>query len=102
MLVESLLKINVELIMEMSVHEAITKHSQRQHEAIKQFLKLDIQREAYIEEAINLCKQNQVFNTDNINIVTAEINQLAQHERVPTRQYVTIDMIQDYVKLSGK
>jgi septal ring factor EnvC (AmiA/AmiB activator) len=80
----------------MSVHEAITKHSTKQHQILKQFLQLEGQRESYIEEAISRCKQGLDFSTDKINNVTKEINELAKQGVVPQRKLVTIEMVKEY------
>ena len=82
----------------MSVHKAISEHSQRQHKAIRQFLELDAKRETLIEEALNRCRRKEAFSVEKINEVTREINELAQSEIVPVRKYVTVQMICDFVK----
>ncbi|MCA1030439.1 YpbS family protein [Bacillus timonensis] len=81
-----------------NVHEAITKHSQKQHEVVKTFLKLDLLREEYIEEAITLAKNHQSFSVEKINRVTNEINNLAKKGIVPLRKLVSNEMVLDYVK----
>ncbi|WP_456278632.1 YpbS family protein [Bacillus sp. AK128] len=81
----------------MSVHHAITKHSTKQHEILKNFLQLDQLREMYIEEAVSLCKQGSSFSTEPINRVTAEINNLAKQGVVPQRKLVTVEMVKEYV-----
>jgi hypothetical protein len=85
----------------MSVHEAITKHSTKQHQILKQFLQLEGQREFYIEEAVSLCKQGMDFSTDKINNVTKEINELAKQGVVPQRKLVTIKMVKEYASRLG-
>lgn len=80
------------------VHQAITKHSNRQHEIVKQFLKLEAAREAYIEEAVERCKNGQPFSVHTINAVTDEINTLAKNGIVPTRKRVTPEMVEEYVR----
>ena len=82
----------------MSVHKAISQHSQKQHDAIKKFLELDTLREMHINEAINRCATNQPFTVEAINQVTKQINDMAVKEIVPTRKMVTVEMIQEYVK----
>ncbi|MFZ3590924.1 YpbS family protein [Bacillus sp. DJP31] len=86
----------------MNVHEAITKHSSKQHQILKDFLQLDHQRELYIEEAVSLCKQKVEFSTEKINIITKEINELAKQGVVPQRKLVTIEMVKDYAFKLGK
>jgi hypothetical protein len=81
-----------------NVHEAISKHSKKQHEIVKQFLQLEQMREYYIEEAVTLCKQHKPFSVDNINAVTRRINELAKKGIAPTRKLVTEDMVREYVK----
>ena len=85
----------------MSVHHAITKHSTKQHEILKEFLKLDQLREMYIEEAISLYKQGSSFTTEHINRVTVEINNLAKQGVVPQRKLVTPDMVVEFVTKQG-
>lgn len=80
----------------MSVHKAITEHVNKQNQKINDFLLLDQQREAYIEEALELCKQGHDFTTDKINEVTMKINDLAKKGIIPTRKLVTIEMVREY------
>ncbi|MEH7384742.1 YpbS family protein [Bacillus sp. JJ1521] len=79
-----------------NVHEAITKHSNTQHEIVKTFVGLEQQREFYIDEAVSLAKQNQEFTVAKINQVTNEINKLAKKGIVPLRKLVTVDMVKEY------
>ncbi|MBT2723201.1 DUF2533 family protein [Bacillus sp. ISL-46] len=81
----------------MSVHKDLIKHAANQHETYQKFLALDQQREQYIEEAIELCKQGKPFSTDKINAVTKSINQI-NLRFIPTRQTVTGEMVQEFVK----
>jgi hypothetical protein len=80
----------------MSVHIALAQHAEKQNIIYKEFLELDQQRESYIEEAINLCKQGSTFSTDKINEVTNKINRM-NLRIIPTRKQVTIEMIKEYV-----
>ncbi|MCM2533063.1 YpbS family protein [Neobacillus pocheonensis] len=80
----------------MSVHKAITQHVNKQNSRINDFLALDQQREYYIEEALELCKQGKAFATDKINEVTNRINELAKQGIIPSRTQVTNEMIQVY------
>jgi hypothetical protein len=84
----------------MSVHKAITEHVNKQNQKINDFLLLDQQREVFIEEALELCKQGKNFTTDNINEVTMKINDLAKKGIIPTRKLVTIDMVKEYAMRS--
>lgn len=81
----------------MSVHKDITLHAQKQNELFTQFRILDQKREAYIQEAIELCKAGKEFTTDQINEVTNQINVLANQRLIPTRKIVTPDMVRVYV-----
>lgn len=81
----------------MNVHEAISKHVGGQNQTITEFLQLDHYREALIEEAIELCKQNKPFITDRINEVTKEINTLNMKGELPKRKLVSVDMVKEYV-----
>lgn len=80
-----------------NVHEEISKHSQKQHQLVKEFLELEARREYYIDEAVNLCKTGKIFSTDKINTVTKGINELAKNGIVPTRKLVTEEMVREYV-----
>lgn len=80
----------------MSVHKAISEHVNKQNKKINDFLLLDQQREVYIAEALELCKQEKAFTTDKINEVTNQINALAKQGIVPTRKLVTVEMIKEY------
>ncbi|WP_453995575.1 DUF2533 family protein [Bacillus nitroreducens] len=79
-----------------NVHEAITKHSNSQHELVKTFVGLEQQREFYIDEAVALAKQNKEFTVDKINQVTIQMNKLAQKGIVPLRKLVTEQMVKEY------
>ncbi|QIZ08774.1 DUF2533 family protein [Priestia megaterium] len=81
----------------MSVHKDLIKHAANQHETYQKFLALNQQREQYIEEAIELCKQGKPFSTDKINAVTNSINKI-NLRFIPTRQTVTGEMVQEFVK----
>lgn len=84
----------------MSVHHAISNHSEKQHYIVKRFTELEQQREAYIEKAIQLCKKGEPFSTDEINAVTKEMNELCKKGIVtslPVRKTVTIEMVKAYV-----
>jgi hypothetical protein len=87
----------------MSVHKAISNHSSKQHAILKAFLKLEAQRESYINEAVLNCQQGLSFSTEKINQVTQSINELAKKGVVPQRKLVTVEMVKKYVeKLNGK
>ncbi|MBM7703254.1 YpbS family protein [Metabacillus iocasae] len=81
----------------MSVHKEISAHSQKQHQLVKTFAQLDMLREQYIERAVTKCQNNESFTTDEINIVTTQINELAKNGIVPTRKTVTKSMVEEYV-----
>jgi len=80
------------------VHKEITKHSNRQHQLVKTFIELDLKREEFIDEAVQLCLENKPFSVDKINAVTVEINQLAKKGIVPTRKRVTVEMVKEFVQ----
>ncbi len=84
----------------MSVHEAITSHSNKQHRHLAKFTELDAQREQAIEEAVSHCRNGQLFSVDLINAITAQINAHAKHGISPTRQYVTEDLVREFVNRS--
>lgn len=79
----------------MSVHQAISAHSKKQQEAIQTFLELDREREKSIEEAIVKCKNNEPYSVEQINEITKKINTMATQEIVPTRKYVSLEMIKE-------
>lgn len=81
----------------MSVHKAITKHLQKQHETITAFLALDEEREEAIEKVIAQAKANEAFSTAEINQITEKINNLAKSGVTPTRKYVTPEMVLEYI-----
>ena len=82
----------------MSVHKAISAHVNKQNKIITEFLALDQEREAYIEEAVSNCKSGTLFTPDKINEVTSQINKLSKHGIIPSRKFVTSEMIEEYVK----
>lgn len=82
----------------MSVHKAISEHVNKQNKIITQFLALDQEREAYIEEAVSNCIAGIPFTPNKINEVTAKINELAKQGIIPTRKIVTQNMIEEYAQ----
>lgn len=82
----------------MNVHEAISEHSRKQHEHLKQFEELDHAREMLIQEAVDRCMKGEAFSTEEINRVTAKIIEHAKNGISPLRQFVNEDMIRDYVE----
>ncbi|WP_042456787.1 DUF2533 family protein [Neobacillus dielmonensis] len=80
----------------MSVHKDLIKHAANQNKSYQKFLTLDELREAYIEEAISLCKQGKPFTTDKINEVTNEMNRI-NLRIIPLRKLVTNEMVLEYV-----
>ncbi|ATH92111.1 hypothetical protein ACH95_07710 [Bacillus glycinifermentans] len=80
-----------------NVHEAITAHSKKQHQIVKEFVLLEDERERAIEEAVAKCERHEPFSTDRINQVTAKMNELAKKGIVPQRRLVTKEMVEEYV-----
>lgn len=80
----------------MSVHEAITAHSRKQHKHLEVFKQLDWLRETAIEEAVTKCLKGEPFDVNPINEATARINEHAKFGISPVRTFVTPDMIQQY------
>ncbi|QII51611.1 YpbS family protein [Bacillus paralicheniformis] len=80
-----------------NVHEAITAHSKKQHQHIKQFVRLEQEREKAIDEAVDKCRRNEAFSTDLINQITMQMNELAKKGIVPTRRLVSKEMVAEYV-----
>lgn len=80
----------------MSVHKDLIQHAANQNKEYQNFLQLDQQRESFIEEAIQLCKEGKPFTTDKINDVTKKINNI-KLRFIPERKIVTTDMVCEYV-----
>ncbi|KAB2330198.1 DUF2533 family protein [Cytobacillus depressus] len=80
----------------MSVHKEITKHVNKQNRRITKFMALDQQREYYIEQALQHCREGKPFTADDINEVTTRINDLAKQGIPPRKKLVTIVMIEKY------
>jgi hypothetical protein len=80
----------------MSVHEAISKHSNNQHLHIVRFTELDEQREKAIDECVALCKSGQPFSVETINQITAAIIEHAKYGISPLRKFVTEEMVRQY------
>jgi uncharacterized protein YfkK (UPF0435 family) len=83
----------------MTVHKAITKHSQSQANTIKTFKEMDLRREQAIENVLKLAKQKQPFSVDEINNITKEMNLFRKQANVglPERKHVTLEMVNDYL-----
>jgi len=81
----------------LNVHESISEHSKKQHRHLVEFEKLDALREERIEEAVRKCRAGEPFDVDAINEATARINAHAKHGISPTRKYVTIEMVKQFV-----
>lgn len=82
----------------MSVHKEITKHVNKQNMRINQFLLLDEQREFFIEQALQNCREGKAFSVDRINEVTEKINEMSRQGIIPSRKIVTPEMIEEYAK----
>ncbi|MCH6265414.1 DUF2533 family protein [Neobacillus citreus] len=80
----------------MSVHKDLIKHAENQNKSYQEFLALDQQREMYIEEAVELCKQGKPFSTYKINEVTNRMNKI-NLRIISIRKNVTPEMVQEYV-----
>ncbi|WP_066174018.1 DUF2533 family protein [Bacillus marinisedimentorum] len=87
----------------MSVHKAISAHSQEQHERIRQFIELEKQRESAIDSAVTAAVNGDRYDVAEINRITDEMNALARKGAVPPRRNVTIEMVEAYArKVSGE
>lgn len=82
----------------MSVHEAISEHSRKQHMHLAAFQQLDEQRERAIELAVEQYVRGEPYSLDSINSITAQINNHAKHGISPTRRYVTAEMLVAYAE----
>ncbi|MGJ7910085.1 DUF2533 family protein [Neobacillus sp. LXY-1] len=80
----------------MSVHKDLIQHAEKQNKQYQEFLALDKQREMLIAEAIDQCKQDKPFSTDQINAVTKQMNSI-NLRITPIKKYVTVEMVQEYV-----
>lgn len=80
----------------MSVHKDLIKHAEHQNKSYQEFLALDQQREMYIEEAVELCKQGKPFSTNKINEVTNRMNKI-NLRIISIRKNVTPEMVHEYV-----
>jgi hypothetical protein len=80
-----------------NVHESISEHSKKQHQHLVVFEQLEQLREAAIEEAVLKCKNGEPFDVDRINDMTSRMNAHAKHGISPTRKYVTIEMVKQFV-----
>jgi hypothetical protein len=80
-----------------NVHVSISEHSKKQHNHLVIFEQLDQLRETAIEEAVLKCKHAEPFTVDRINEVTAQINAHAKYGISPTRKYVTIEMVKQFI-----
>ncbi|MEH7344929.1 DUF2533 family protein [Bacillus sp. JJ1532] len=78
------------------MHKEITKHVNKQNKQIIEFMALNQQREYYIEQALQHCREGKPFTADKINEVTARINDLAKQGIIPARKHVTIEIIEEY------
>lgn len=81
----------------MCVHKDLINHAANQNKLYQEFLALDQQRELYIEEAVQLCKQGKPFTTNKINEVTDRMNRI-NLRIVSLRKNVTVEMVQEYAK----
>ncbi|NDI35444.1 DUF2533 family protein [Chengkuizengella sediminis] len=81
----------------MDTREALTAHTNKLHQHLVQFQKLDLLREEAIEEAVQLCREDKPFSTNKINHWTEKINEHAKQGISPTRVYVNEDMVKEFV-----
>lgn len=84
----------------MSVHLQIAKQINSHIKGQKEFKALDERREALIDEAIAKAKSNSEFSVNEINQVTAEMNQIGQKFNFPLRKQVTREMVLQYIAKS--
>lgn len=84
----------------MSVHKEISAHSAKQADRIVGYKNLDVKRELFIEEAIEKCEKGQPFNVDKINRATDELNLFAKSNHLPSRSYVSTEMVKEFCKKS--
>jgi hypothetical protein len=83
----------------MDVHHQISKHSDKQHKIVNEFLFWDEKREQFITEAVKAAQTEQKFDLKLINEATEKINEIAAaHGITPSRKTVTIEMVLEYAK----
>lgn len=76
-----------------AAHSFITGHVYKMNAHLVKFTELDELREQAIERALQQCKNGEPFGVDEINRITAQINEHAKHGISPTRVYVTTEMV---------
>ncbi|SFL52919.1 Protein of unknown function [Paenibacillus sp. 1_12] len=86
----------------MSVHEAITSHTQKMHAHLEVFQVLDLKREQAIDQAVAQYIAGEAFSVDEINRCAAAINEHAKHGISPTRTYITTEMLVEYAQRSNR
>ncbi|UOE95628.1 DUF2533 family protein [Alkalihalobacillus sp. LMS39] len=84
----------------MSVHLQIANQISKHIDGQQQFKQLDGLREAAIEEALTLAKQQKEFTTSDINAITNKMNEIAKKFHFPMRKQVTREMVLEYSKRS--
>ena len=82
----------------MSVHKGISNQLSQKNREINLFIQLDKEREEAISHAVQLCKANESFTTERINELSAQINELAKQGSIPSRSYVTPQMVKEFVE----
>ncbi|MFC0188754.1 DUF2533 family protein [Fictibacillus aquaticus] len=83
----------------MDVHYQISKHSDKQHKIVNEFLFWDQERERYIAEAVDAVQNGKEFSVEQINEVTERINKLAALNGItPSRKHVTEEMVLEHAK----
>ncbi|MFC5735619.1 YpbS family protein [Cytobacillus gottheilii] len=85
----------------MSVHKAITNHVKKQNSRITEFIRLDHERERYIDIAVQNCQAGKAFSVTEINAITGKMNELAKLGAVPQRKIVTAEMVEEYAEKLG-
>ncbi|MBP3951330.1 DUF2533 family protein [Bacillus suaedae] len=81
----------------MAVHLQIAEQVKNHRQAQKDFLALDAAREQAIEAVFQLAKAGKPFQTNEINQITNEMNQIATRFQFPARKQVTIEMINQFL-----
>lgn len=81
----------------MAVHLQIAEQVKKHRQAQKEFLALDAAREHAIEAVLQLARAKKPFQTNEINRITNEMNQIATSFQFPARKQVTNDMITSYI-----
>lgn len=84
----------------MSVHHEISKKVNQTVSLVDSYRRLDMQRESEIAKVLEQAKNGEDFSVEAINQATEQINQFASKHHLPSRKWVTKQMILDLIRQS--